>query len=89
MESFMSDTHGLPEDIDGPGRYAIRIDGHLDARWSSRFEGLIITLDEDGTTVLSGPVADQAALHGYLKIIRDLGMPLISVSPVEPGLAHL
>lgn len=44
MESFMSDTHGLHEDVDGPGRYAIRIDGHLDARWSSRFEGLIITL---------------------------------------------
>ena len=81
----MSDAHGLPADFDRPRRYTIRIDGHLDARWTGRFEGPIITLDDDGTTVLTAPVADQAALHGWLKTIRDLGMLLISVSPLEQG----
>ena len=66
--------------------YEIRLKGHLDARWADQFEGMTITLEENGNTLLSGPVADQAALHGLLKKIRDLGMPLVSVSPVEPGL---
>jgi len=65
--------------------YKIRLKGHLDARWGEQFEGLTITLEENGDTLLSGPVADQAALHGLLKKVRDLGMPLVSVSPVEPG----
>ena len=65
--------------------YEIRLKGHLEARWSNRFEGLTITLEEDGNTLLSGPVADQAALHGLLKKVRDLGMPLVSVNRVEPG----
>ena len=81
----MSDTYALPEYYDGSGLYQIRIKGHLDDRWSDRFDGLTITLEEDGNTLLSGPVADQAALHGLLKKVRDLGMPLVSVSPVEPG----
>ena len=81
----MSQTHALPEYYDGSGLYEIRLKGHLDARWADRFEGLAITLEEDGNTLLSGPVADQAALHGVLKKVRDLGMILVSVSPVAPG----
>lgn len=63
--------------------YQIRLEGHLDARWAEWFEGLTITLDADGDTVLTGPVTDQAALHGLLKKVRDLGMPLVSVNRVE------
>lgn len=62
--------------------YQIRITGLLDARWADWFEGLTITLD-GGDTLITGPVVDQAALHGLLKKVRDLGMPLVSVSPVE------
>ena len=68
-----------------PELYEIRVRGHLDARWASKFEGLTITLEDDGDTLLTGPVIDQAALHGLLKKVRDLGIPLISVSPLEPG----
>jgi hypothetical protein len=64
--------------------YEIRIKGHLDARWVKWFDGLAITLDENGNTLLSGPVADQAALHGILKKVRDVGLPLLSVNFVEP-----
>jgi len=60
--------------------YQIRIQGHLSQQWSARFDGLTITLEEDGNTLLSGPVVDQSALHGILKRIRDLGMPLLSVN---------
>jgi hypothetical protein len=63
--------------------YQIRIKGHLDSQWSDWFEGLTITLEEDGNTLLSGPVADQAALHGLLKKVRDLGLTLISVAQVQ------
>ena len=63
-----------------PMVYQIRLKGHLDDQWTDWFEGLTITLEEDGNTLLSGPVADQAALHGLLKKVRDLGMPLISVN---------
>ncbi len=65
--------------------YQIRIKGHLGPQWTDWFEGLTITLEEDGDTFLTGPVVDQAALHGLLKKVRDLGMPLVSVSPVENG----
>jgi len=68
-----------------PEFYEIRVRGHLDARWANRFEGMTITLEENGDSLLTGPVIDQAALHGLLKKVRDLGLPLVSVSPVEPG----
>lgn len=64
-------------------QYEIRLQGHLDAHWGDRFEGLTITLEEDGNTLLSGPVADQSALHGLLKKVRDLGMPLVSINQVR------
>ena len=67
--------------------YQIRIKGHLDREWTDWFEGLTITPEEDGDTLLTGPVVDQAALYGLLKKVRDLGLPLVSVSPVEPGQA--
>jgi len=81
----MSKTLASTEDRYEPGSYEIRIKGHLDKRWAAWFEGLTITLEEDGDTLLTGPVVDQAALHGLLKRVRDLGMPLISVSPLEHG----
>jgi hypothetical protein len=68
--------------------YQIRIKGHLGREWTDWFEGLTITLEEDGDTLLTGPVIDQAALHGLLKKVRDLGIPLVSVGPVEPGQAN-
>ncbi len=63
--------------------YEIRLKGHLDARWTDWFENLTITLEENGNTLLSGPLADQAALHGVLKKVRDLGLTLIAVNSVE------
>ena len=71
-------------DADQPMVYQIRIKGHLDYRWTGWFEGLTITLEEDGDTLLTGPVVDQAALHGWLKKVRDLGMPLLSANRVKP-----
>ena len=68
---------------DRPGRYEIRLKGRLDARWAAWFDGLTVTHDSDGTTVIGGPVADQAALHGLLQKTRDLGLPLISVNYVN------
>jgi len=65
--------------------YEIRLKGYLEARWSKWFDGLAITLEENGNTLLSGPVADQAALHGLLKKVRDVGLPLLSVNFVEPS----
>jgi hypothetical protein len=60
--------------------YEIRVGGHLDARWAAWFDGLSLTHEHDGTTVIRGPVVDQAALHGLLQRVRDLGLPLISVT---------
>ena len=67
--------------------YQIRIKGHLGSQWTDWFGGLSIALEEDGDTLLTGPVVDQAALHGLLKKVRDLGLPLASVSPLEHGQA--
>jgi hypothetical protein len=69
----------------GPGRYEIRLQGHLDSRWAAWFDGLAIDRCSDGTTIIHGPVADQAALHGLIQKTRDLGLPLISVTFAEPG----
>jgi hypothetical protein len=81
----MGKTNDTLGHYDESGLYEIRLKGHLDDRWIDRFEGLTITLEENGDTLLSGPVIDQAALHGLLKKVRDLGMPLVSVSPIKPG----
>ena len=81
----MSETYPASADPDEPGRYAIRLKGHLDDRWAARFEGLTLTREDNGDTLLIGPVVDQAALHGLLRRVRDLGMPLISVIGVKPG----
>ena len=67
--------------------YQIRIEGHLGRQWTDWFGGLIITLKDNGDTLVTGPVADQAALHGLLRKVRDLGMPLLSVIRVGPGQA--
>ncbi|MBX3058552.1 MAG: hypothetical protein KF770_18975 [Anaerolineae bacterium] len=66
-----------------PVIYEIRLAGHLSPQWMDWFEGLAVSLEEDGSTLLTGPVADQAALHGLLKKVRDLGMPLISAVQVK------
>jgi hypothetical protein len=70
------------------GVYAIRLQGHLHLRWAGSFEGFSFTHERDGTTTLQGPVIDQAALHGYLRKVRDLGLPLIAVTRVNPKPAH-
>ena len=80
----MSETNRATEADDKPGLYEIRIKGHLDNRWADWFDGLTITLEDNGDTRLTGPVIDQAALHGLLRKVRDLGMPLVSVFHVEP-----
>lgn len=77
-----------PEPVTDPGQsevYQIRIKGHLSQQWSDWFANLTIALEEDGDTLLTGPVADQATLHGLLKKVRDLGLPLVSVMRVQPG----
>jgi hypothetical protein len=68
----------------GPTWYEIRLHGHLDQRWSTWFDGMTLTSEDDGTTRLRGPVLDQAALHGLLGRCRDLGIPLISVAHIDP-----
>ena len=66
------------------GWYEIRVKGHLDTRWAAWFDGLSLTNESDGTTVIRGPVADQAALHGLLQKVRDVGLPLVSLTQVDP-----
>ena len=68
--------------------YQIRLKGHLGRQWTDWFEGLTLTLEDNGETVLTGPVIDQAALFSLLRKVRDLGIPLLSVNRVEPGQAH-
>jgi len=81
----MSDKQTNDEKHNQPLCYEIRVRGHLNDRWAEWLEGLTITLEEDGNTLLTGPVIDQAALYGLLKKVRDLGLPLVSVSPLQHG----
>ena len=83
----MSETHTSTGDQDEPGLYEIRIKGLLDDRWASWFGGLTLTREDNGETLLTGPVIDQAAFHGLLRKVRDVGMPLLSVTCVRPDQA--
>ena len=85
----MSETHVSTEDYHEPGRYEIRLKGHLDARWADRFAGLSFSHASDGTTILAGPVVDQAALYGLLRKVRDLCLPLVAVIHVDPKQADM
>jgi hypothetical protein len=78
----MGAQHDEPQQ---PGWYEIRLGGRLDDRWVAWFDGMTLTREGDGTTRIHGPVADQAALHGLLRRVRDLGLPLLSVTRLEPG----
>ena len=81
----MSHESRQKKEPDQPIVYQIRLRGHLDDQWTDWFGGLTITLEENGDTLLTGPVIDQAALFGLLKKVRDLGLPLVSIDCVEPG----
>ena len=88
----MRDTASPPDRYDESSLYQIRIQGHLDDRWIEWFDGLSFTHDSDGTTLLAGPVVDQAALHGLLRKVRNLALPLISVIRVDreqPEIFHV
>ncbi len=82
---MMSDELDQITDPSQPAVYQIRIKGYLGPQWRDWFGGLSITLEDDGDTPLTGPVVDQAALHGLLRKVRDLGMPLISAVRIRPG----
>jgi hypothetical protein len=82
----MSETFPSTDDHDDLRLYEIRLVGHLAERWADQFGGMTITLADNGETLLTGPVIDQAALHGLLKKVRDLGLLLVSVNPVRPSL---
>jgi hypothetical protein len=84
----MSTAHEAEEDRNEPELYEIRIRGHLDDRWADWFEGLTITREDNGETLLRGPVIDQAALHGVLRKVRDLGLSLLSVNTAAPKQAN-
>ena len=79
----MSDIHAASDARREPGQYEIRLKGHLEARWTAWFDGLSLTQESDGTTVIRGSVMDQAALHGLLSKVRDLGLPLIAVTQLD------
>jgi len=79
----MSDTLDLKTDPSRLIVYQIRVKGHLGSQWTDWFGGLTVTLEDNGDTLLTGPIVDQAALHGLLKKVRDLGMPLVSVVSVD------
>jgi len=81
----MSETHTIPEYHDESALYEIRLKGHLNDRWVEWFAGLTITLEDNGDTLLTGLVVDQAALHGLLKRVRELGIPLVSVNLADSG----
>jgi len=73
---------------ESPIIYQIRIEGHLGSQWTDWFDGLTITQEEDGQTLITGPMTDQAALHGLLKKVRDLGLPLLSVVQIQINETH-
>ncbi len=77
-----SDKRNFRTDPDAPRIYQIRLEGHLGRQWTEWFDGLTITLKDNGETILTGPVIDQAALHGLLRKVRDLGIPLLSINQV-------
>jgi len=79
----MTERHTSQGDRPEARRYEIRLAGHLDAHWAAWFDGFAVSHQRDGTTVICGSVADQAALHGLLQRVRDLGLPLVSVTQVE------
>lgn len=81
----MSNDLNPKTDPSQPMVYQIRITGHLGSQWTGWFGGVTITLEDNGDTLLTGPVVDQAALHGLLRKVRDLGIPLVSVNRVEPA----
>ena len=81
-------NHNRKNNSNTPIVHEIKIKGHLDSQWTDWFEGLTISLDENGDTLLTGPVIDQAALHGLLKKVRNLGMPLVSVNRVQVNESH-
>ena len=83
----MSNKRNPKTDPSQPMVYQIRLKGHLGRQWTDWFGGLTITLEDNGDTLLTGPVVDQAALHSLLRKVRDLGMPLLSVNRVKPGQA--
>jgi len=84
----MSNEINSGSDPGQPLVYQIRIQGHLGRQWTDWFGGLTITLEDNGETLLTGPVVDQAALHGVLRKVRDVGLPLLSVNHVKPGEAE-
>ena len=79
----MSDAHAWSDARRELGQYEVRLKGHLEARWAAWFDGLSLTQESDGTTVIRGSVIDQAALHGLLSKVRDLGLPLIAVTQLD------
>ena len=79
----MSESRKAPGPPPEAGQYEIRLQGHLASRWSAWFDGLALTCERDGTTLIAGPVVDQSALHGLLQKVRDTGLPLVSVTYVE------
>src|SRR5215207_10526747 len=80
----MNTPHPSTQDHHEPGCYELRLKGHLEARWADQFEHMSFTHASDGTTILAGPVVDQAALYGLLRKVRDLGLPLDSVMLIDP-----
>jgi len=87
-DKTVASTRNSETALSHPIVYQIRIQGHLGAHWSDWFAGLTITTLDNGDTLLTGPVVDQAALYGVLRSVRDVGLPLVSVNPVPPGQAE-